>query len=130
MEEELDEALKVDVLAAALRMGKAQSTELLETLTTRLTTIMPETTTAERSGFFGSGSVKKLTIRFDDCHLQLEKEKTGSLTARSMKVVRAVVLKTTTVSVDEWFKLLATELTKAAAHSDSTRQALSSFVIG
>jgi hypothetical protein len=132
MKEDFDEGIQVEALAAALKMGKAESRELLETLATRLQVIMPETTSVERGGFILSSNrpVRQLTVRFDDCHLQLVKEKTGTLNAKTMKVVRGVVLKTTSTTVDEWIKTLAAELTKAAQSNAQTRDALNKFVIG
>jgi hypothetical protein len=132
MQEEFDQGIQVEVLANALSMGKAESKELLETLAMRLQAIMPEVTTIERGGWIFSSErpVRELTVRFDDCHLQLVKEKTGTLTARVLKVVRGVVLKTTQTTVDEWIKTLATQLSQAAQSNTQTREALNKFVIG
>lgn len=132
MNEDLDHGIQVESLAAALRMGKAESQELLETLATRLQVIMPDTTTVDRGGWILSSDrpVKQLMVRFDDCHLQLVKEKTGTLSARVLKVVRGVVLKTSSTTVDEWIKTLAAELAKAAEGNSQTRDALNKFVIG
>jgi hypothetical protein len=132
MDDDLDDGLRVEVLASALKMGKAESKELLETLATRLQAMMPEVTTVQRAGWFMSSErpVKELIVRFDDCHLQLVKEKTGSLTAVVMKVVRGVVLKSTPTTVDDWIKTLATELSKAAQKDAKTREILNKFVVG
>jgi hypothetical protein len=132
MDEDLDDGLRVEVLANALKMGKAESKELLETLAMRLQAIMPEVTTVKRSGWLLSSEkpVRELTIRFDDCHLQLVKEKTGTVTALVMKVVRGVVLKSTPTTLDDWVKTLATELSKAAQNNAETRAILNKFVIG
>ncbi len=128
----LDEGMQVEVLASALKMGKSESDELLETLATRLQQIMPGTTSVERAGWIFSAArpVRELIVRFDDCHLQLVKEKTGNLSARVMKVVRGVVLKTSATTIDEWIKLLAHELSKAARNNAQTREALNKFVVG
>jgi hypothetical protein len=124
-----DDSLKIDILASALRMDKSESKELVETLATRLQTILPESTTVERGGWILSGDrpVKKLLVRFDDVHLGLVKDKTR-VTATTMKIVRGVVLKTTDISLDEWIKALATELSKASASNASMKKALSDFV--
>jgi hypothetical protein len=45
-----------------------------------------------------------------------------------MKIVRGVVLKTTDISLDEWIKALAAELSKASATNASMKKALSDFV--
>ncbi len=132
MQEDFDHGIQVEALAAALKMGKDEAKELLETLATRLLVIMPENTSVERGGWILSSDrpVRQLTVRFDDCHLQLVKEKTGTVTARNMKIVRGVVLKTTSLTVDEWIKALAAELAKSAQHNAQTRDALNKFVIG
>jgi hypothetical protein len=132
MQDEPDDALNVDVLANALKMGKAEAGSLLETLAVRCLSIMPDTTTVERGGWFFESNrpVSKLTIRFDDCHLQLVREKTGTVTASMLKVVRGVVLKTSTISLEDWIKTLAAELHKAGQHSSATLDALLNFVVG
>jgi len=60
----------------------------------------------------------------------LTKEKTGSLTAKLSKIVRGVILKTTTTTVDDWFNTLADEISQAAKNNAQTRDALSKFVHG
>jgi len=124
-----DESLKIDILASALHMDKLESKELVETLATRLQTILPDSTTVERGGWILSSDrpVKKLIVRFDDLHLGLVKDK-SRVTATSMKIVRGVVLKTSEVSLDDWIKTLATELNKASATNAGMKKALSDFV--
>jgi hypothetical protein len=132
MQDNFDEGMQVEVLAQSLRMGKAESKELIETLATRLQAVMPDQTTVQRGGWMLSSvkPVRELTVRFDDCHLQLLQEKTGSVQANVLKVVRGVVLKTTATGLDAWIKLLATELNKAAESNAQTRQALNQFFLG
>ena len=132
MQEDFDQGIQVEALATALKTDRAESKELLETLAARLQVIMPEITSVERGGWILSSDrpVKRLTVRFDDCHLQLVKEKTGTLNAQVSKVVRGVVLKTTATTVDEWIKALAGELATAAQSNAQTRDALNKFVIG
>src|SRR5580692_4399805 len=116
MQENFDEGIQVEVLANLLKMEKAESKELLETLALRLQSVMPEAIRIERSGWIFSGQrpVKKLTVCFEDCHLILEKDRGDNLAAKAMKVVRNVVLKTSSISIDDWLKLLASELAQAA----------------
>lgn len=124
-----DESLKIDILAASLRMDKQESSELVESLATRLQSLLPDSTTIERGGWMLSSvrPVKKLIVRFNDLHLGLVKEK-SRVTATSMKIVRGVVLKTSEISLDEWIKTLATELTKASNSSSEMKTALSEFI--
>jgi hypothetical protein len=132
MQEDFDDRLQVEVLANLLKMDKAESKQLLETLAIRLQSVMPEIVTIKRGGWLLSAErpVQQLTIRFDDCHLQLMKDKTGTMTASIMKIVRGVILKTTPATADDWIKTLATELSKAANNNAQTREALSKFMIG
>jgi hypothetical protein len=132
MEEEIDNGIQVEVLANLLKMDRAESKELLETLATRLEAVIPDLLNIERKNwlFDSKRPVNRLTIRFDDIQLQLTKEKTGSLTAKISKIVRGVILKTTTTTVDDWFKALANELSQAAKNNAQTRDALSKFILG
>jgi hypothetical protein len=127
---ELDPALEVDVLAAALRMDSQESGDLLEFLAKKLLLSLPQNTTVTRSGIFGGGSVKEITVRFDDYHYQVTRERHGSLTAKVMKLVRGVVLKTTEIPIDQWTENVAQQLSQLANRSAQTRDALNKFVIG
>ena len=124
-----DESLKIDILAAALRMDKHESSELVESLATRLQAMLPDATTVERGGWMLSSDrpVKKLLVRFDDVHLALAKDK-ARVTATILKIVRGVVLKTSEVSLDDWIKTLAIELSKASANSSEMKSALTEFM--
>ena len=132
MDEDLDQALQAEVLAAALRMDRQASGDLLEALAIKLSGSLPENTLITRGGWFLSSKrpVQELTVRFDEAHYQIQREKHGSFSARIMKVVRGVTLKTTDVPLDHWFNELAGELTQLAEHNKTMRQALQKFVIG
>lgn len=131
MQDEFDDALKVEVLTNMLRMGKTEAGELVENLANRLQALLPEITTIERGGWILSSvrPVKTLTVRFSDSQLVLTKDKYG-ISPKVTKIVRGVALKTTDMSLDEWIALLASELGKAAEHDAKTRQALSNFGMG
>ena len=58
------------------------------------------------------------------------REKRGAITARQMKIVRGVVLKTEEVAVDQWVQNLAAALANFAEKNSRTRAALQKFVIG
>lgn len=132
MTEDLDPALQVDVLAAALRLDHQESRDLLEFLAQKLEQSLPQATTVTRSGglFTKAHSVKEILVRFDDYHYQITREKHGSLTAKILKLVRGVVLKTTEVSVDQWTEEIAQQLAQLGQRSAQTRQALNKFVLG
>lgn len=131
MTDDLDSALKVDVLAAALRFDHQETSDLLEFLAQKLEQSLPQATTIRRSGgLFGKTHlVKEILVRFDHVHYQLTREPHGSLSAKVLKLVRGVVLKTTEVSVDQWTDAIAHQLADLSQRSAHTRQALNQFVL-
>ncbi|MBW4518773.1 MAG: hypothetical protein KME16_03600 [Scytolyngbya sp. HA4215-MV1] len=132
MTEDLDPSLQVDVLAAALRLDHQETRDLLEFLAQKLEQSLPQATTVtrNRSFFAKEHPVKEILVRFDDYHYQIIREKHGSLSAKVLKVVRGVVLKTTEISVDQWTEEIAQQLAQMAQRSSQTRQALNKFVLG
>ncbi len=132
MENNFDQALAVDVLAAALHMDHQESGDLLEFLARKLEQSLPQNTIVTRGGgFFAKNHlVREVTVRFEDYQYQIVREKRGSLTAKVMKLVRGVVLKTTIVSVEQWTEELAQQLAILAEQSGQTRTALNRFVLG
>ena len=130
MEDNLEQALAVDVLAASLQMDKQESGDLLEFLAKKLQQSLPKNTQIQRGGFFGMGAIKQITIRFDENYYQINRERYGSFTPKIIKVVRGVVIKTTEISMEQWNNELALELSRLAQRSSEMRNALSKFVIG
>ena len=130
--EDLDRALQVDVLAAALRLDRQETGDLLEFLAQKLEQALPQCTTVTRSGglFTKVHPVKEICVKFEEVHYQIQREKQGTLRAKILKLVRGVVLKTTDVSIDHWTEGIAEQLANLAARSAQTRQALNTFVIG
>lgn len=132
MTEDLDPALQVDILAAALHLDHQEESDLLEFLAQKLEQSLPHATHVTRAGgwFAKYHPVQKIVVRFDDYHYQITREPHGVLTAKVLKLVRGVVLKTTEISVDQWTTELAQQLTQLAQRSAQTRQALNKFVLG
>ncbi len=132
MQEESDLSLEVDVLAAALRMDHQESGDLLEFLAKKLERSLPQNTEIARSGglFSKEHPVKDIIVRFNDYHYQIGRDRSGFLTAKMMKLVRGVVLKTTEISVEEWTEAVAQQLVQLAHQSAQTRTALNKFVLG
>jgi hypothetical protein len=132
MREESDLNLEVDVLAAALRMDHQESSDLLEFLAKKLELSLPQNTTITRSGGFLSREhpVKELTVRFNDYHYQIVRKRNGVLTAKVLKLVRGVVLKTTEIPVNQWVEEVAQQLAKLAQQSAQTHSALNKFILG
>ncbi len=130
--DDFDQALKLDVLAASLRADTLQSAELLEQLARMLQAAVPESVRISRSGWFLSKDrpIEELTVKFDEYQYQIVKQKHGTVTARSMKVVRGVVLKTTEIPVEKCIEEILAELERMAAKNAQTRRALNKFVLG
>jgi hypothetical protein len=132
MTEAFDSSLEADILAAALRMDTQEAGDLLEFLAQKLELSLPQNTTIARSGGFLSKKrpVKEITVRFKDYHYQIVRDHPGSLSAKVMKLVRGVVLKTTEISMDQWTEEVAQQLAQLAQQSAQTRTALNKFVLG
>jgi hypothetical protein len=132
MTDELDPSLQVDVLVAALQIDRQESGDLLEFLAQKLELTLPQQTTVIRGGgmFSRKHPVREITVKFNEYHYQIIREQHGSLSAKVMKLVRGVVLKTTEISVDQWTEDVAQQLAQLAQHSTQTRNALHKFVLG
>jgi hypothetical protein len=132
MTEAFDSSLEVDVLAAALRMDDQETGDLLEFLAQKLELSLPQSTTITHSGIFLSKkrSVTEITVRFTDYHYQIVRDRFGSPSAKVMKLVRGMVLKTTEIPVDQWIEKVAQQLAQLARQSSQTRTALNKFVLG
>lgn len=132
MDDNLDRALEVDVLAAALRMDHQEAGDLLEFLAQKLEQALPQNTTVTRGGWFLSKEhpVQEITVHFDNYQYKISREQHGSFTAKVMKLVRGVVLKTTEIPIDQWTDEVAQQIAELAKRSSQTRSALNKFVIG
>lgn len=130
--EDFEDALQVDVLACSLQMDKSQSGDLLEYLAVKLSSALPDETEITRGGWFLSSSrpVTELTLKLGDVGFQMVREKKGAITARQMKIVRGVVLKTEEIDVEKWVQNLAGTLAEMAEKNSRTKEALQKFVIG
>jgi hypothetical protein len=129
---EFDRSLEVDVLAAALRLDRDESGDLLEFLAQKLELSLPQQTTISRGGNFLSKQrpVKEIIVRFNDSHYQILRDRHGSVTAKVIQLVRGVAIKTTEMPIDVWTDQVAAQLTQLAAQSSQTRTALDKFVLG
>ena len=128
--DEVDQGLEADVLAATLQKGLQESRDLLEYLAVKFEGPLSHLLTVRRGGglFSKAHPVEELTLRFPGQHFQITRDR-GVLSSQVLKEVRGVVLKTTTVPVEEWLHKLAEELAKQAESSISSRQALSRFIL-
>ncbi len=132
MENDLDRSLEVDVLAAALSRDNQESGGLLEFLAQKLEQSLAQNTTVTRGGWILSKDhpVEQIVVRFNDYHYQIIRQKNGVLSASVMKLGRGIVLKTTTIAVDQWINEIAREIVQLSQSSEQTRKALNRFVLG
>ncbi len=123
--------MEADVLAATLHQGLQESQDLLEFLARKFEGPLSHLLTVRRKGglFTKEHPVEEITLRFDERHFQIIREPRGFFVPKILKEVRGVVLKTTQVTVEEWLAQLAQELAKQAQLSESSRRALSSFLL-
>jgi hypothetical protein len=129
MAEDLDRALEVDVLAAALSLDRQGSGDLLTLLAQKLTGGLPRNTKVRRS-WFGLGAVQAVTICFADVHYEIGRQKYGDLVATSIQIVRGVKIKTTQMTTAEWSQAVAQTLAQEAERNAEVRAGLNRFILG
>lgn len=129
--DETDRGLEADVFAATLEKGLQESQDLLEYLALKFDGPLSALLTVKRGGglFSKTHPVEEITLRFPESHFQISRDRGGAFSAKVLKEVRGIVLKTTPVPVEEWLHRLAQELSRQAETSLSSRQALSRFVL-
>jgi hypothetical protein len=132
MQDDFDDAEKVEILAASLRLDKQEALDLLEYLAMKLTAALPENTLVKRAGWplIGKRPIEELVVRFEDADYQLLRQKHGSIACRHLKIVRGVVLKTTDITMDQWTSEVAKQLATLAKQNAAARQALDKMVTG
>jgi hypothetical protein len=125
-------AMQFEVLAANLKADQGASGDLLEHLAKMLEASYPGGTKISRAGWLLSSKrpVEDLTVRFDDFQFQITRNKHGSITARSSKLVRGVALKNSDISIEQCIEDILKELVKLGQKHSATRSALDKFVSG
>jgi hypothetical protein len=129
MENNLDQALEVDVLAAALSLDRRDSGDILELLARKLQGSLPQNTQIKRK-LLGLGAIESITLCFDDYHYQISRERYGSIVARTIQVIRGISIKTTEISTEAWSLAVAQALARMAANNAQFNDALSKFIRG
>ncbi len=129
MTEDLDQALEVDVLAAALSLDRTASGDLLTLLAQKLTGSLPRNTQVKR-GLLGLGAVQSVTIVFEDCQYEISRDQYGSVVAKSIDIVRGIKIKTTQISTAEWSQAVAQTLAQKSAQNAEVRDGLNRFILG
>lgn len=128
--ENFEKGLDIDVVAASLGMGLKDTYDLLKFLAVKLEGALPQQTTVRRGGWFLAKErpVEEITLTLADLQFQLNREGRGVPTAKILKLVSGVVLKTTLVPIETWLQEIATVLVQESERSEAARNALSRFV--
>lgn len=129
--DDMDDALKVEVVAACLNQGATQTGSMLEFLAAKLGSTFPDCTTIKRSGWFLSSNrpVESMTFQLEELCFEISKTKTGSFNTRVSKVVRGVALNSKEISAEQWISLLAESLSKLAQKDAQARLSMQKFII-
>ena len=90
---------------------------------------LPRNTQVNRD-WFGLGTIKTVTLCFDDYHYQISREPYGAIAAKVIKIIRGVKIKTTEIPMTEWNLQLAQTLANIAARDAQVNQALHQFILG
>lgn len=129
--DQFDQALQLEVLAASLKSDRKEIGELVETLAGMLQTAIPEAVTISRGGWFMSRNrvLDELSVGFDEMHFHIVRQKHGSFTACSKRLVRGVVLKTTEISLEQCIDQILGQLETLAKTNVEARRSLNKFVL-
>ena len=132
MEDNLDKALKVEVLAEMLNLDRQKSAEMVETLAKMLETALPEHTSIKRAGWFMSKTrpVAELSVQFDSVGYLIERSNKGTITAKHQKIVRGIALKSSDMPLEDCMNQIVEELKNLAEKSSTARMALNHFLEG
>jgi len=133
LNEDLDQPLLFETLAASLEMDRREQKSLIEALATMLSGALPDHVTVSRGGWMLSKEkpVEQMMVRFDDMHYQISKDKSGSAySAKSMKIVRGITLKTADLELGECIEQIVREVTAQAEKNSRMRDALQKFIRG
>ncbi|MDZ8052716.1 MAG: hypothetical protein RMX68_015850 [Aulosira sp. ZfuVER01] len=129
MTDNFDQELEVEILSAALTIERQETGDILKLLAFKLQRALPQNTQVQRQ-WFGLGAVTAVTLCFNDHHYQINRDRYGSITAKVMKLVGGVKIKTTEVSVTEWRQAVAATLVQVSSRNTEMREALSKFILG
>ncbi|MBZ0187953.1 MAG: hypothetical protein K8F91_17025 [Candidatus Obscuribacterales bacterium] len=132
MDNDLDKALQVDVLARLLQADKQQSAEMVETLAKMLLAALPEYTTVKRGGFILSKTrpVVELNVVFETIGYQIVKSKHGTVSAKEQKIVRGIALKSCDIDLEDCIDNIVSQLAGLAESNAIAKRALNNFIDG
>lgn len=133
MDDDLDQPLMFETLAASLEIDRREAKSLVESLAVMLQGALPDNVTITRGGWVFSKEkpIEDLLVKFDDTHFQITKMKgASSFSAKSMKIVRGIALKSTELELSDCIAQIVKELTELAEKNSRMKDALRKFVMG
>jgi hypothetical protein len=114
----------LDLLAASFRADSADLDAFVESLAVKLEQAMPgQVRVSRRGGFRRPKRVQRIALDAGDTRLELRLSG-ATIEASTSLLSGGIVLKTETVSVDEWISALSEAVAAEAQRSAVTRQAL------
>ena len=126
-----DEALELDMAAAALRANSTDGPMMLKVLVGQLGDVLGGRLVVERAGgrFRRSDEIRSVRVSMGDDELRAEVDgpTVRCTVGHSSGGIR---IRSAPVTLEEWLKRLLQGLQTEAAHSESARQALERIVIG
>jgi hypothetical protein len=129
MTDNFDQGLEVDILAASLSLERQESGDILLLLARKLQLSLPKNTQIQRQ-WFGLGTIKTITLCFDDYHYEISRQRYGEITAKVIKIVGGIKIKTTEITTTAWSQAVAQTLAQKANNNTQMRDALSKFILG
>ena len=120
----------LDLVAAALRADLSDIAAFVEGLATRLEAALPGFVEIKRirNGFRGPKLVAEIVVTAGDQRLVLKRDG-GRVNATRSRFSGGIAIKTDTLELDAWLKLLAEAVAVQARSSERTRQALQRLVL-
>lgn len=131
MQDDLNEPLQVEMLAASLRADISDVNAFMEALAAKLAGSLPTQTEISRHSSFLSREhpVREITVGLGDYQYRIVKERKGPIQTTRAKVVRGIVLKTDLISMDQWINELANSLAEESTRNAQARVALENFLL-
>jgi hypothetical protein len=131
MQDDINEPLQVEMLAASLRADISDVNAFMEALAAKLSGSLPNQTEVIRHSSFLSRDhpVREISVGLGDYQYRIVKERKGPIQTTRAKIVRGIVLKTDLISMDQWINELANSLADESTRNAQARIALENFLL-
>jgi hypothetical protein len=125
----VERAANFDLVAASLRADASDLRVFVEALATKLEQSFPGRCRVQRTGLFGKGSVRQISVELGESRYELTHDE-GAVLTRRLSVVRGISLKSEALGLDEWINSLAAQVVAEAGRSERGRLALEKLLGG